>query len=327
MSELASIPETPVTPATTPINVARIPLAVRKRSTHNVFRKRLMRMGLYLFLTALALIFLWPLLYAVYMSFRNYGEIVINPNGPFSLPTNGLKSLSLQNYEDVWNGSNLVQFYWNTMVLTIPSVILTLWISSMVAYTISKYSWRFNLLVLMIFTAGNLLPPQVIIIPLVRLYNIIPMVPPVSDNGLLFDQFIGVILIHTTFQTGFCTFVLSNYMKTLPKELIEAAMIDGAGVFTIYRRVILPLCTPALAALATLLFTWIYNDFFWSLFLFVNGGKRPITAALNNLQGAYFTNPTQLAAISVMAAIPTIVVYMVLQRYFVRGLTLGTAKG
>ena len=104
-------------------------------------------------------------------------------------------------------------------------------------------------------------------------------------------------------------------------------MIDGAGVFTIYRRVILPLCTPALAALATLLFTWIYNDFFWSLFLFVSGGKRPITAALNDLSGAYFTDPTQLAALSVMAAIPTVIVYLVLQRYFVRGLTLGTAKG
>jgi multiple sugar transport system permease protein len=305
----------------------RIPLRAVTRHTHNVARRRFLRACLYVFLTFLAFVFAWPLLYAVYTSLRSYGEIVANPNGPFSLPVNGWNSLSLNNYASVASGASLVTHYWNTLVITIPAVILTLWISSMVAFTISKYSWKFNLIVLMIFTAGNLLPPQVIIIPLVRLYNIIPMAPPLSDNGLIFDQFLGLVLIHTTFQTGFCTFVLTNYMKTLPKELIEAAMIDGAGVFTIYRRVILPLCTPALAALATLLFTWIYNDFFWSLFLFVSGGKRPITAALNDLSGAYFTDPTQLAALSVMAAIPTVIVYLVLQRYFVRGLTLGTAKG
>jgi len=294
---------------------------------HNRARRRASRIALHLFLTALALIFMWPLLYAVYTSLRPYGEIVLSQTGPFSLPTHGLSSLSLDNYAAVWNSQNMPGFYWNTAVITIPAVILTLWVSSMVAFAISKFNWRFNIAVLMIFTAGNLLPPQVIVIPLVRLYNVIPLFPPLSDNGLLFNQFLGVIIIHTTFQTGFCTFVLSNYMKTLPKELVEAAMMDGAGVFTIYRRVVLPLCTPALAALATLLFTWIYNDFFWSLFLFTSGGKRPITAALNNLSGTFFTDPTQLSAISVMAAVPTILVYVMLQRYFVRGLTLGTAKG
>jgi multiple sugar transport system permease protein len=115
-------------------------------------------------------------------------------------------------------------------------------------------------------------------------------------------------------------------MKTLSKELIEAAQIDGAGIFTIYRRVVLPLCTPAIAALATLLSVWIYNDFFWALLLFKSGDKRPITAALNNLSGAFFTNPTQLAAVSVMAAVPTIVLYLILQRFFVTGLTLGATK-
>jgi multiple sugar transport system permease protein len=212
-------------------------------------------------------------------------------------------------------------------VITIPAVLLTLWISSMLAFAISRYKWRFNLIVLMIFTAGNLLPPQIIIVPLYRLYLLLPVPAPLSDNGLMYNQFIGLILIHTTFQTGFCTFVLSNYMKTLSMELVEAAMIDGAGVFTIYARVVLPLVRPALAALATLLFVWIYNDFFWALMLFESGGKRPITAALNNLSGAFFTDPTQLAALSVMAAIPTIVLYLILQRYFISGLTLGSAKG
>jgi multiple sugar transport system permease protein len=281
------------------------------------------RAGLHLFLIVLSIIFAWPLVYAVYMSLRPYGEIVASPTGPFSLPA----TLNLDNYFSVWNSQNILGYFWNTAVITIPAVLLTLWISSMVAFAIAKYSWRFNLMVLMIFTAGNLLPPQVIIVPLYRLYLLLPVPAPLSDNGLMYDQFLGLILIHTTFQTGFCTFVLSNYMKTLSKELVEAAMIDGAGVFMIYRRVILPLCRPALAALATLLFVWIYNDFFWALMLFKSGDKRPITAALNNLSGAFFTDPTQLAALSVIAAVPTIVLYMILQRNFVRGLTLGSTKG
>jgi multiple sugar transport system permease protein len=294
-----------------------------QRTAHNRGRRRLSRMGLHIFLSVLAFIFAFPILYLVYVSLRPYGEIVANPNGPFSTPA----TLTLSNYFDVWNGQNLIGYYWNTAVITIPSVLLTLWISSMVAFAISRFRWRFNLLVLMLFTAGNLLPPQVIIVPLYRLYLLIPLPAPISDNGLLYDQFVGLILIHTTFQTGFCTFVLSNYMKTLSQELVEAAMMDGAGVFTIYSRVILPLCVPALAAMATLLFTWIYNDFFWALMLFKSGGKRPITAALNNLSGEFLTIPTQLAALSVMVAIPTIVLYLVLQRYFIRGLTLGAAKG
>ena len=98
------------------------------------------------------------------------------------------------------------------------------------------------------------------------------------------------------FQVGFCIFVLSNYMRTLPKELNEAALVDGASIFRTYRSVILPLCTPALAALGTLEFTFIYNDFFWALLLMKTGSKRPITSALNNLQGQFFTNYNILAA-------------------------------
>jgi multiple sugar transport system permease protein len=293
------------------------------RTTGNRTRRRVNRAVLHVFLIVLALVFMFPLLYAVYMSLRPYGEISLSPTGPFSLPT----TLNLDNYTFVINNSDMLHYFWNTVIITVPAVMITLWVSSMTAFAISKYSWKLNLMVLMIFTAGNLLPPQVIVVPLVKLYNAIPLFAPLSDKGILFDQVIGVVLIHATFQTGFCTFVLSNYMKTLPKELVEAAMIDGAGVFTIYRRVVLPLCTPAIAALATLLTVWIYNDFFWSLFLFVTGSKRPITAALNNLSGEYVSNMSQIAAISVIVAIPTVVMYLILQRWFVRGLTLGAAKG
>lgn len=291
--------------------------------THHRAQRRLRRAGLYVFLTVLAIIFMWPLLYALYMSLRPYGEIVANPSGPFSLPA----TLNLDNYTTVWNAQNMLGFYWNTAVITIPAVILTLWVSSMVAFAISKYSWRLNLLVLMIFTAGNLLPPQVIIVPLYHLYLALPLPSQLNDFPIVYDSFFGVILIHTTFQTGFCTFVLSNYMKTLSKELVEAAQMDGAGVFTIYRRVILPLCTPAIAALATLLTVWIYNDFFWALVLIETGSKLPITSALSGLSGQFFTNDNLVAACAVLVALPTIAVYFALQRYFISGLTLGSTKG
>ncbi|HEX7497368.1 MAG TPA: carbohydrate ABC transporter permease [Candidatus Limnocylindrales bacterium] len=294
-----------------------------QRTGHYRARRRLSRAALHIFLIALAFIFAWPLLYAVYCSLRPYGEVVANPNGFFSTPA----TLNLGNYLTFWNSANYPHFFWNTMIITLPAIALTLWASSMMAFAISKFSWRFNLLVLMIFTAGNLLPPQVIIVPLYRLYTMLPVPAPFSDNGIMYDQVLGLILIHATFQTGFCTFVLSNYMKTLSKELVEAAQIDGAGIFTIYLRVILPLVRPAMAALGTLLFVWIYNDFFWSLMLFKSGDKRPITAALNNLSGTYFTDPTLVAAGSIMAAIPTVLIYLALQRYFVSGLTLGSAKG
>jgi multiple sugar transport system permease protein len=126
---------------------------------------------------------------------------------------------------------------------------------------------------------------------------------------------------------GFCIFVLSNYMKTLSKELTEAALVDGASVWRIYWNVTLPLTRPALAALATLEFTFIYNDFFWALLLMKTGDRRPITSALNNLQGQFFTDTNLLAAGALLAAIPTILVYMALQRHFISGLTLGSTKG
>jgi multiple sugar transport system permease protein len=148
-----------------------------------------------------------------------------------------------------------------------------------------------------------------------------------SENGLFYNQYIGIIAIHVAFQLGFCTFVLSNYMKTIPRELNEAAVVDGASVWKTYRSVIMPLTRPALAALATLQVTWVYNDFFWALILFKDGSKMPITTALNALRGQFFTDYNLLAAGAVLVAIPTLIVFFALQKQFISGLTLGSTKG
>src|SRR5438477_4548559 len=116
-------------------------------------------------------------------------------------------------------------------------------------------------------------------------------------------------------------------MRTIPNGRYEAAEVDGAGLWARYWRMTLPLCRPALAALATLLTTWIYNDFFWAITLISTGNRRPITSALNNLQGQFVANQNMIAAAALIAAIPTLVVFVVLQRQFIRGLALGATKG
>ncbi|CAM5638870.1 Carbohydrate ABC transporter permease OS=Streptomyces alboniger OX=132473 GN=CP975_31465 PE=3 SV=1 [Streptomyces alboniger] len=203
---------------------------------------------------------------------------------------------------------------------------MTLFLSSCVAFYVSRFDFRVNLFLLLVFTAGNLLPQQVIITPLYRLYLLIDL-PGITTSGKLYDSALGLVLIHVAFQSGFCAFVLSNYMRSLPHELTEAALVDGASVWRLYWQIVLPLCKPAMAALATLLSIWIYNDFFWAIVLISTGENMPITSALNNLSGQYFTDPNLVAAGALLTAIPTLIVYFALQRQFVSGLTLGANKG
>ena len=283
------------------------------------------RVALYAFLITLTFVWLVPFFVAVYEAVRTNSDVT--KNGIFSLP----QSFTLDNFIKAWSQTTptFPQGYFNTLVVTIPAVIIVLLVGSMVAYAISKYSWRLNLVVLMLFTAGNLLPQQAIILPMYRFFltPLFNIPSPLSDNGLLYNQYLGIIFIHVLFQMGFVIFVLSNYMKTLGKEVIEAALVDGAGVLRIWGAIVMPLCKPAVAAMAALEFTFIYNDFFWGLLLMKTQDKRPITAALNTINGQYYTDYNLLAAAALLAAVPTILVFLALQRYFVSGLSLGSTKG
>ena len=280
------------------------------------------RVALHVFLIATAAVWLFPLLWAVYQSFRPYAETAA---APVALP----QTLTLDNYSRAFTQAELPKYFLNTVIIVIPAMVVVLLLASAIAFAVSRFSFKFNLALLMLFTAGNLLPPQVIITPLFRMYLALPLpeVLGATSRGVWYDTFFGIGAIHVAFQLGFCTFVLSNYMKTIPKELTEAALADGASVLRTFWQVILPLCRPPLAALATLQFTWMYNDFFWALVLMATGAKKPITSALNNLSGQFFTDTNLLAAGSVLVALPTLIVYFALQRHFVRGLTLGSTKG
>lgn len=268
----------------------------------------------------LALAWVFPLFWAVLNSFRDYDYT--SKNGYFSLG-----GWTLANYQNAWERGNLGVHFMNSVLITVPAVVLTLFLASMVAFVLARFSYRFNLALLGVFLAANLLPPQALLIPVFRLYRMIPLPEFMSESGQVLGSFYGLIAINVAFQLGFCTFVLSNYMKTLPHELYESAMLDGASVWRQYWQLTMPLVRPALAALATLQTTWIYNEFFWATVLLQDGDKFPITSALNRLRGQFFVDYNLLAAGSVLVALPVLIVFFVLQKQFVSGLTLGSTKG
>ncbi|MEU7891576.1 carbohydrate ABC transporter permease [Nonomuraea sp. NPDC049152] len=297
------------------------PTAVEQ--THRPAKRPLrpLRVLLHAFLGLVALGWLLPLLLAVYASLRPYEETA--RLGYFSLP----RTLTLDYYTQAWDQADLPKYYLNTFIIVVPGVILTLLLASFTAFAIARLRVPGRKVLLVVFTAGNLLPPQVLITPLYTLYTLIPLPWWLSDSLSLYDSYLGLILIHVAFQFGFCVFVLANFMRTIPEEISEAALVDGAGVWRRYWQLTLPLCRPALAALSTLQFTWMYNDFLWALVLMSSGDKLPVTSALNNLRGQFFTDYNLLAAGSLLVALPTLIVFQLLHKQFVSGLTLGSTKG
>ena len=292
--------------------VAARPAAAAGSATSGPARpRRSGRTLAYVLLVVVSLVWLFPTLWAVLASFRDYHT----------------GAWTLQNYANAWTQGDMGKHFLNSVYITVPAVILTLFFASMVGFVLARFNWRFNIVMLGLFTAANLLPQQSLLIPLFRLYRSVPLPEWMSDSGKLYDSFWILILVNTAFQTGFCTFVLSNYIKTLPKELYEAAMVDGASIWRQYWKITLPLCRPPMAALATLEVTWIYNEFFWATVLLRSGDKFPVTSSLNNLRGQFFTDNNLVSAGSVIVALPVIIIFFALQRHFVSGLTLGANKG
>jgi multiple sugar transport system permease protein len=283
-------------------------------------RRPVKRIVLHVFLCIVALSWLFPLGWAVLNSFRDYAYTAINGYVSFG-------GFTLQNYINAWNQGDFGLHFWNSAVITVPAVVLTLFLASCMAFVLARFSFRFNLTLLAVFLAANLLPQQALLVPVYRMFRAIQLPAWLSSSGTLLNNQLGVILINVAFQLGFCTFVLSNYMKTIPAEIYESARVDGASVTRQFFQLTLPLCRPPLAALATLQVTWIYNEFFWATVLLQSGDKFPITSSLNSLQGQFFTDYNLLSAGSVLAMLPVLIIFFALQRQFVSGLTLGSTKG
>jgi len=269
---------------------------------------------------ALALLWLFPLAWAVINSFREY--TYTQAHGYLSFG-----GWTLHNYKQAWEQGQFGLHFKNSLIITVPAVAITLLLASMVGFVLARFSFRLNLALLGFFLAANMLPPQALLVPVFRMFKDISLPLFMSDTGSMLNSYWSLILVNVAFQLGFCTFVLSNYMKTIPHEIYESAEIDGANVWRQYWQLTLPLVRPALAALAVLEVTWIYNEFFWATVLMSRTDKFPITSALNNLRGQFFTDTNLVAAGSVMVALPVLIVFFVLQRQFVSGLTLGATKG
>ena len=278
------------------------------------------RIATHAFLAFMTILWLIPLVYAVLASLRDYQYTAEHGYLSFG-------GFTLNNYVTAWQVGEFAQKFLNSAIITIPAVALTLFLASMVAFVLARFNWTFNIVMLGAFTAGNLLPPQALLIPVYKMFQGFEVPFWFSASGTLLNSYWGLIAVNVGFQIGFCTFVLSNYMKALPKEIYESAMVDGASIWQQYWKLTLPLCRPSLAALATLEITWIYNEFFWATVLLQNGELFPITSSLTNLSGAFFTDNNLVAAGAVMIALPTIIIYFALQKHFVAGLTVGATKG
>ena len=302
----------------TSATVARETATARRRTKRQ--RTAPSRVALHAFLIVTVLLWMSPIVWAIFTAMRPYADTAAH--GYVSWP----QHLNFTNFKNAYTQSDMLHYFWNSMIVAIPAIFLILLFSSAVAFVVSRFRYWFTVPLLIFFMAANLLPQQVVLQPLYRIYLWLPLPYWLSDSGVFYDSYIGLIAINVAFQTGFCTFVLANYMKTIPKSLSEAARVDGAGVVRQYFRIILPLCVPAIAALATLEFTFIYNEFLWPLILVSSGSKLPITAALQNLQGEFFTDNNLLAAGALITALPTLLVFVVLQKHFVNGLTLGATK-
>jgi multiple sugar transport system permease protein len=268
------------------------------------------RIALYIFLIVFTLAYLMPFFSALVTSVRTQDDISMN--GFWSIP----EEITLQNFPDAWKGGRVNRYLLNSFIITIPALIATIFLSSLSAFALARYRFPGNRLVYFMYVAGTMLPFQILLLPVFLLTNKLG----------LYNTYWSVILIHTAFQLGFCTFVLRNFMRTIPGEIMDAARIDGATEFGIYWRIVMPLTVPGIAAIATLEFTWIFNDYIWALILVQDDALKPVTAGLAGLQGQFSTNWPLVVAAALLAAVPTLIVFFALQRYFIGGLTLGSGK-
>lgn len=268
------------------------------------------RLLLYTFLIGFTLIYMLPFFSALITSVRTQDDLSLN--GVFSIP----RELTLNNFPTAWQQGRVSRYILNSFIITIPALAGTIFLSSLSAFALARYQFPGNRLIYFMYVAGTMLPFQILLLPVFLLTNKLG----------LYNTYWGIILIHVAFQLGFCTFVLRNFMRTLPGEIMDAARIDGASEWGIYWRIVMPLTVPAIAAVATLEFTWIFNDYLWAIILIQNDALKPVTAGLSTLQGQFVTNWPLIVAGALIATLPTLIVFLALQRYFIGGLTLGSGK-
>jgi multiple sugar transport system permease protein len=230
----------------------------------------------------------------------------------------GLPSyLAFSNYADVFNNSPIGQYILNSFKVTIPTVIGAVAISCLSGFALAVYRFRMNLVLFFLFVAGNFVPFQILMVP----------VRDLTVSTGLYNTITGLALFHIAFQSGFCTLFMRNFIKGLPFELIESARVEGVSEFRIFWYIVLPLMRPAIAALSVLVFTFIWNDYFWATVLTTSAETQPVTAGLYSLNGQWIAQWQLVSAGSIIAAMPPVMMFFLMQKHFIAGLTLGATKG
>ncbi|MEO9525570.1 carbohydrate ABC transporter permease [Marinobacter alexandrii] len=257
------------------------------------------------------ILWLLPLIAVALTSIRSAGDI--NAGNYWGWPTS---FNLLENYTAVFTNSPIGQYILNSFKVTIPTVIGAVALSCMTGFALGVYRFRLNILVFFMFVAGNFVPFQILMVP-------------VRDLTLslgIYNTTLGLVLFHVAFQTGFCTLFMRNFIKALPHELIEAARVEGVSEVRIFWYVVLPLMKPAIAALSVLIFTFIWNDYFWATVLTQGAETQPVTAGLYSLNGQWVAAWHLVSAGSIVAALPPILMFFAMQKHFIAGLTLGAVK-
>jgi multiple sugar transport system permease protein len=288
------------------------PAAAHRTAAHRTAarRRRLAGVGFHAGAGTLAVLWLLPIAVVLVTSVRSFDDIA--SHGVGSLP----HSFGLGSYQQAWTGGGQQRAMINSLLVTVPAVAVTLALASMAAFALSRYAVPLRRTLLLLMLGGNLLPPQILLVPVSRLSEVLGV----------YDSLTALVAVQIGFGVGFYVFVLHGFMRALPVEIQQAAVIDGAGPFQIFWRIVLPLTRPALAALSALSFTWIFNDLLWAITVLRTDRKMPVTPALIGLQGQYVSMWNVIAAGSVIAAAPTVAVFLRFQRHFIAGLNLGAVK-
>jgi glucose/mannose transport system permease protein len=267
------------------------------------------RGAIYLVLIALALYFLMPIYVLVATGLKTPQEATYA--NMWQLPG----TLNLASFAQAW--TLVAPNFWNSVAITVPAAIISSLIGSINGYIFAKWRFRGSNLIFLLFLLGMFLPYQGILIPMVQ----------VLQGFRLYGTLVGVIFIHCMFGIPITALMFRAYYVSVPDELVDAGKIDGCGFFSIYRHILLPISFPAFAVVLLWQFTTIWNDFLIGVVVLSDPRRAPVNVAVNNVTGSFTTEWNVQMAAAVIAALPTIVVYLLLSKLFMRGLLAGALKG
>lgn len=258
-----------------------------------------------------ALLWISPLILLVISALRPLSDFL--SNGPVSWP----QEITLANFPEAWEAGQFGTAYLNSTILLLVKVPLGVFVASLLAYALSKLVMPFRNVILFTVVLGMTVPIYIAIVPLFTMLRGVGMT----------DSILGIIPPYIAFGLPLQVLILQSFFRRVPGELLEAARIDGAGDVRIFFRIVVPLSVPALVTVAILDGVATWNELFLALSLLSSESRRTIPLGLLNFQGQFATNYTGLAAGILIAVIPILVLYMVLQKYIVGGLTAGATKG